>query len=105
MKSSRFASILIFALFYTTLLATMVVTPLVLASRYTAGMATVHPDAPMWERSLDAPSQVGRHRKQRLPQRDESVSGQAAIQGPVFNSGPDAAMIKPRKARSKTIKV
>lgn len=99
MKTSQFASILIFALFYTTLLSTMVVTPLVLASRHTAGMATVHGDAQVRERFT-----VNPRRELRLPRSDESVSMPTARQLPSYRSGPDAAMIKPGKARAKAIK-
>ena len=83
----------------------MVVIPLRLASRDTAGMGTVYRDVPVWERPLNAPSRMNPYGELRLPRSDESVSGPAALQGPVFKSGPDAAMIKPRKARSKSIKV
>ena len=105
MKTSRFSSILLFALFYTALLSTMVVVPLVLAARYDAGMATVDGDAEVWEGSLDAPAKVNPRHQLCLPQCDESVAGPAAMQVPIYKSGPDAAMIKPGKARAKTIKV
>ena len=105
MKKSPFASILLFALFYTTLLSTMVVIPLVLASHYTARMATVHREAPVWERFLDAPSKVDPRRESHLPQSIESVPGPVAKQGPIDKSVPDAAMIRPGKLRAKTIRV
>lgn len=86
MKTSRFASILLFALFYTAMLSTMVVVPLVLAARYDAGMATVDRDAQVWERSLDALEKENPRRELRLPQCDESVSGLAAMQVPIYKS-------------------
>ncbi len=96
MKTSLFASILLSTLFYTNLLSTMFVMSLVLAARDDAGMATVARDAQVWERSLYAPTKVEPHRDLRLPQIDAPIDKYG---------GPDAAMIKPGKARAKTIKV
>ena len=96
MKTSLFTSILLSTLFYTTLWSTTFVMPLVLAARYDAGMATVARDAQVWERSLYAPAKVEPHRDLRLPQTDAPMDK---------SCGPDAAMIKPGKARAKTIKV
>jgi hypothetical protein len=103
-KTRGFASILLFSLFYTTLLSTMVVIPLLLASRYDAGMATVDRDTQVWERSLDVPANVKPHGELRLPQSDVSVSGPAVRHAPIDKSGPDAAMIKPGKARAEEIR-
>jgi hypothetical protein len=104
-KTSLFASMLLSTLFYTTLLSTTLVMPLVLASRDDARLATVARDAQAWERSLDAPAKVEPHRDLRLPQTDAPVSRPAAKDAPIDQSGPDAAMIKPGKARAKTIKL
>jgi hypothetical protein len=105
MKTSLFASMLLSTLFYTTLLSMMFAVPLVLAVRYHAGMATVDQDARMWERPPYAPARVGPHHDLLLPQSDASVSGPAAKQAPMDQSGPDAAMIRPGRARAKTIKL
>lgn len=111
MKTSLFASMLLSTLFYTTLLSTTLVMPLVLASRDDARLATVARDAQVarhaqaWERSLDAPAKVVPHRDLRLPQTDAPVSRPAAKDAPIDQSGPDAAMIKPGRARAKTIKL
>ena len=96
MKTSLFASVHLSTLFYTTLLSTMFVMPLVLAARYNAGVATVAQDAQVWERSAYAPAKVAPRRHLRLPQTDAPIGK---------SCGPDAAMIKPGRARAKTIRV
>jgi hypothetical protein len=95
-KTSLFASILLSTFFYTNLLLTMFVMSLVLAARDDVGMAPVARDAQVWERSLYAPAKVEAHRASRLPQTDAPIDKYG---------GPDAAMIKPGKARAKTIKM
>ena len=105
MTKSMFVSILLFALFYATLLSTMVVVPLVLASRYDAGKATVDRDAQVWERSLDASAQMSPHRELRPPQSDVPVSGPAVRKTPIDQSGPDAAMIRPGMVRAKMMQM
>lgn len=95
MKTNLFTSIRLSTLFYTTLLSTMFVMPLVLAARYDAGAATVA-QAQVWERSPYAPAKVKPRRDLRLPQTDAPIDK---------SCGPDAAMIKPGKARAKTIRV
>jgi hypothetical protein len=72
----------------------MLVMPLVLATRHDTIVA-----------ARAAPAQVETQRDRRLPQTDAPVTGPAARQAPIDRSGPDAAMIKPVKARAKTIKL
>ena len=95
-KTSLFANILLSTFFYTNLLSTMFVMSLVLAARDDAGMAPVARDAQVWERSLYAPAKVEPHRDLRPPHTDASIDK---------FGGPDAAMIKPARARAKTIRV
>jgi hypothetical protein len=89
-------------LFYTTLLSTTFVMPLLLATQGD-GVAVAR-DAQVWKRALDAPAALGQQRNLRVPQTDTPVAGPAANKIPVDRSGPDAAMIKPGKIRTKTIK-
>lgn len=103
-KTSVFTSILLSTLFYTTLLSTTFVLPLVFA-RDDAGMATMARDAQVWDRSLDTREMVQLHRDLRFPQTDATVSGPAARLAPIDKTGPDAAIIKPGRARTKTIKM
>jgi len=98
-KTSLFASILLSTLFYTNLLSTLFVMSLGLAAREEAGMATAAGHGQVWERSVHAPANMEPHGDLRLP-RLPQVDGPAARFG-----GPDAAMIKPGKARAKSIKV
>jgi hypothetical protein len=93
-KTGLFTRILTVTLFHTTLLSTMLVLPLVLATRYDARLA-----------ARDAQAKVEVQRDRRLPQTDAPVTGPAARQAPIDRSGPDAAMIRPVKARAKTIKL
>jgi hypothetical protein len=95
-KTSLFASILLSTFFYTNVLATMFVMSLVLVARDDAGMAPVARDAQVWERSLYAPAKVEPHRDSRPPHTNAPIDK---------FGGPDAAMIKPARARAKTIKV
>jgi hypothetical protein len=105
------------ALFYTTLLSTTFVLPLVLSARNDAGAATAVGTTQVWERStdacppdeglLDTRTKVQMHRDLRWPQSvpdDVPASGSAARQAPMDISGPDTVMIKPGKVRAKTIK-
>ncbi len=96
MKTSLFTSIHLSTLFYTTLLSTMFVMPLVLAARYDTGVASVAQGAQVWERSPYAPAKVEPRRDLRGPHTDAPMDK---------SCGPDAAMIKPGKARAKTIRV
>jgi hypothetical protein len=103
-KKSVFVCILLFALFYATLLSSMVVIPLVLASRPTADMAPVDRDSPVRERPEGAASKTNSHRELRRPQGDVLLPEPAAKQPLIESFAPDAGMIKPRKGRPKTIK-
>ena len=102
MKPSMFANILLSALFYTTLLSTLFVMPLVLAAREDAGRTA---EFQAWERALDAHARAEQRGSIRLPQTDLPMPGAASRRAPIGKSGPDAAMIKPVKARAKTIKL
>ena len=114
MKTSVFASIMLSSLFYTTLLSTTFVLPLVLSARNAAGAATAVDTVQVWKRStdacppdegpLDTRTKVQMHRDLRSPQSDVPDSGAATRHAPMDISGPDAAMIKPGKVRAKTIK-
>ena len=96
MKTSLFVGMLQSTLFYTTLLSTTFVMPLVLAVRGDATTATVHRNVRASERPLDAPSTMKSRGELCLPQ----------TVAPIDKScGPDAVMIKPGKARAKTIRV
>lgn len=104
MKTSVLASVVLSTLFYTTLLSTTLVMPLVLAAGGVAGKPTATRDAEIWDRA-DVPAKVEARRDLRLLQADPPVSGAAAKPAPIDQSGPDAKMIKPGKLRAKTIKV
>jgi hypothetical protein len=104
-------------LFYTTLLSTAFVLPLVLSARNDAGAATAVDTGQVWERStdacppdeglLDTRTKVQMHRDLRWPHsgvRDFPASEAAARHAPMDISSPDAAMIRPGKVRAKTIK-
>ena len=95
-KASLFTSMHLSTLLFATMLSTLFVMPLVLAARYDAGVATVAAGAQVWERSPYAPAKVAPPRDLRLPHTD-APNGKSC--------GPDAAMIKPGKARAKTIRV
>ena len=113
------------SLFYTTLLGTAIVMPLFLATSGDAAVAgNVKTDASLqakadseakdesqvWERSaptrameegpLDIRTMVEMHRALRFPQMDSPRAGQAMTD----KSGQDAAIVRPGKARAKTIK-
>jgi len=96
-KTKVFTSIMLSSLFYTTLLSTTFVLPLVLSARNDAGAAVAVDTVQVWVRStdacppgdeglLDTQTKVQMHRDLRSPQ----------------SSVP--AMIKPGKVRAKTIK-
>jgi hypothetical protein len=102
MKTSALSSILLSSLFYTTLLSTTFVLPLVMARDNGFGTAG---NAQAWERVPNAPAQAQPHRDLRLPQTDVPLSGMGSRQAPVDKSGPDAGMIKAGKVRTKTLKV
>ena len=97
MKTSLLTCMPLSTFICTTLLSTMFVIPLVLAARYDAGRATVvRVIAQVWERAPYAPAKAEPRRDLRLPQ----------TVAPIDKScGPDAVMIKPGKARAKTIRV
>ena len=116
------------SLFYTTLLGTAIVMPLLLATSGDAAVAVRADNAKtdasiqaktdaqakdepqVWERSaparameegpLDIRTMVEMHRALRFPQMDIPRAGQAMTD----KSGPDAAIARPGKARAKTIK-
>ena len=123
MKTRMFTSIMLSTLFYTTLLSTTFIMPLVLSSHDDAGVAVAARSSgteatkQVWERSteatearameegpLDIRTKVEMHRALRFPQLDLPGADPAAGQMPVDKSGPDAAMVKPGKLRAKTIK-
>lgn len=104
MKTNLFARMLLSILFYTNLLSTTLVMPLVMAARDDSRLATVNRDVQVWERPMHAPATVKPPRDYRLPPTDAPVSVPAARQGPE-HSGPDAAMIKAGRVREKTIKL
>jgi hypothetical protein len=103
MKKSAVSSILLSSLFYTTLLSTTFVMPLVLARDN--AVATTIAKAQAWERAANAPAQIQPPRDLRLPQTDAPALGMSAKQAPIDKSGPDAAMIKAGKVRARTIKM
>jgi hypothetical protein len=88
-KTNLFASILLSALLYTNLLSTTFV-------RDEAGMTTAAGRIEVWERSANAPAKLEPHRDLRPRRTDATIDK---------TCGPDAAMIKPGKARGKSIKV
>ncbi len=115
MKTKVFTSIMLSSLFYTTLLSTTFVLPLVLSARNDAGAAVAVDTVQVWVRStdacppgdeglLDTQTKVQMHRDLRSPQSSVPASGADARHTPMDISGPDAAMIKPGKVRAKTIK-
>jgi hypothetical protein len=104
MKTSVLASVLLSTLFYTTVLLTTFVMPLVLAAGDVSGKPAATRDAEVWDRA-DAPAKMEARRDLRLQQTDPPVSGAAAKPAPIDKSGPDATMVKPGKLRAKTIKV
>jgi len=96
-------SILLSSLFYTTLLSTTFVMPLVLARD--DAIATSLANAQVWERAANVPAKSRPQRDLRLPQTDAPAAGMSAKQAPIDKSGPDAAMIKAGKVRTRTIKM
>ena len=128
MKNGVLTRIMLSSLFYTTLLGTAIVMPLLLATSGDAAVAVRADNAKtdasiqaktyaqakdepqVWERSaparameeapLDIRTMVEMHRALRFPQMDLPRAGQAMTD----KSGPDAAIARPGKARAKTIK-
>ena len=128
MKNAVMTRIMLSSLFYTILSGTAIVMPLLLATSGDAAVAVqagnANPDASLqaetdaqakdesqvWERSaparareegpLDIRTMVEMHRALRFPQMDLPRAGQAMTD----KSGPDAAIVRPGKARAKTIK-
>lgn len=128
MKTGVITRIMLSSLFYTTLLGTTIVMPLILATSGDAAVAVgagivnadasfqaktnaqATEDSQVWERSaparameegpLDIRTMVEMHRALRFPQMDIPSAGQAMTD----KSGPDAAMVRPGKARAKAIK-
>lgn len=99
MKANLFTSIALSILFYTTLLSTTFVMPMVLAARGDAAASSQD-----WERAGVTPPAPELRRDRRLPQTDAPLLDPTAKPAPIDRSGPDAAMIKPGKVRAKTIK-
>jgi len=127
-KTGVITRIMLSSLFYTTLLGTTIVMPLFLATTGDAAVAVragnakadasfqaktdalAEAESQVWERSaparameegpLDIRTMVEMHRALRFPQMDIPRAGQAMID----KSGPDAAMVRPGKARAKAIK-
>ena len=128
MNTGVIARIMLSSLFYTTLLGTTIVMPLILATSGDAAMAVgagnakadasfqaktnarATDDSQVWERSaparameeepLDIGTMVEMHRALRFPQMDIPRAGQAMTD----KCGPDAAMVRPGKARAKAIR-
>ena len=128
MNTGVVTRIMLSSLFYTTLLGTTIVMPLILATSGDAAMAVgagnanadasfqaknnarATDDSQVWERSaqarameeepLDIGTMVEMHRALRFPQMDIPRAGQAMTD----KSGPDAAMVRPGKARAKAIR-
>lgn len=96
MNTSPFVRILLSTLFSTALSSAVLLMPLVLAARDEARMAVAARQAQVWEGSRHAPSKQQQRRDPGPPQ----------AYAPIEKSGgPDAQMIKPGKARAKTIKL
>ena len=128
MNTGVITRIMLSSLFYTTLLGTTIVMPLILATSGDAALAVgagnanadagfqaktnarATDDSQVWERSaparameeepLDIGTMVEMHRALRFPQMDIPRAGQAMTD----KSGPDAAMVRPGKARAKAIR-
>jgi len=103
-NSSLSAGILLSTMFYTTLLSTTLVMPLVFA-RDDAGLATIARNAQVWDRDLETQELVQLHRDLRIPQSDVVISGPAPRLAPTDKAGADTAMTRPGHVHRKTIKM
>jgi hypothetical protein len=104
MKKNAVSSILLTSLFYTTLLSTTFVMPLLLARDNAIAVGNTQTNTQTWDRAPNARAPVKPQRDLLLPQSDVPASGAGAKQAPIDKSGPDAGMIKAGKVRVKTIK-
>lgn len=106
MKVRPFSSMLLSMLFYTTLLSTMFVMPLILAGRDDPGVTLATGDAPGgWMRSPETQPKAEPEPAWHLPRSDVPFSEPAANQAPLDPLWQDKAMIRPVKKRAKTIKL